>query len=55
MNSKKQIEDQVLEIGAKAKRASLKVSLLSKRVKNQILLDASKNLKKNKKIIIEKK
>ena len=24
MNSKKQIEDQVLEIGAKAKRASLK-------------------------------
>ncbi len=54
MISKKQIEDQVLEIGAKAKRASLKVSLLSKRVKNQILLDASKNLQKNKKIIITK-
>ncbi len=53
MNKQKQIEEEVLKIGIKAKEASLKISLLSSKKKNDVLLDAADNIKKNKKLIIE--
>ena len=53
MNKQKQIEEEVLKIGIKAKEASLKISLLSSQKKNDVLLDAADNIKKNKKLIIE--
>ena len=54
MNNINKIEKQILDIGLNAKKASLKVSLLSTKEKNEILIDASKNLQKNKNLIIEK-
>ena len=51
MNKQKQIEEEVLKIGIKAKEASLKISLLSSQKKNDVLLDAADNIKKNKKLI----
>ena len=54
MNNINKIEKQILDIGLNAKKASLKVSLLSTKDKNEILIDASKNLQKNKNLIIEK-
>jgi glutamate-5-semialdehyde dehydrogenase len=53
MNNNKQIEKEVLEIGSKAKESSLEVSLLSTKVKNQVLIDAAQNIKKNKESIIQ--
>ena len=53
MNKQKQIEEEVLKIGIKAKEASLRISLLSSQKKNEVLLDAANNIKKNKKLIIE--
>ncbi len=53
MNKKCQIEEEVLKIGAKAKNSSLKVSLLSTKVKNQVLVEAAENIRKNKQSIIE--
>ena len=53
MNKQKQIEEEVLKIGVKAKEASLRISLLSSQKKNDVLLDAADNIKKNKKLIIE--
>ena len=53
MNKQKQIEEEVLKIGIKAKEASLRISLLSSQKKNDVLLDAADNIKKNKKLIIE--
>ncbi len=53
MDNIKQIEKEVLEIGAKAKESSLKVSLLSTKLKNQVLLDAAENIRKNKDAIIK--
>ena len=53
MNKQKQIEEEVLKIGIKAKEASLKISSLSSQKKNDVLLDAADNIKKNKKLIIE--
>ena len=38
MNKQKQIEEEVLKIGIKAKEASLKISLLSSKKKNDVLL-----------------
>ena len=55
MNKQKQIEEQVLKIGIKAKEASLRISLLSSKKKNDVLLDAADNLKKNKNLIIDHK
>jgi len=52
--NKKEIEKDVLRIAKKAKQASLKVSLLSSKEKNEILEDASNNIKKNKDLIIKK-
>ena len=54
MNKLNKIEKQILDIGFNAKKASFKVSLLSTKEKNEILVDASKNIKKNKNLIIEK-
>ena len=54
MNNINKIEKQIFDIGLNAKKASLKVSLLSTKDKNEILIDASKNLQKNKNLIIEK-
>ena len=53
MNKKNQIEKEVLEIGAKAKNSSLDVSLLSTKVKNQVLIQAAENIRKNKESLIE--
>ena len=53
MNNNKQIEKEVLEIGSKAKESSLEVSLLSTKVKNQVLMEAAQNIKKNKESIIQ--
>ena len=53
MNKQKKIEEEVLKIGIKAKEASLRISLLSSKKKNEVLLDAADNIKKNKKLIIE--
>ena len=53
MINNKKIEKDVLRIGEKAKLASLKVSLLSTMEKNDILLDAADNIKKNKSLIIQ--
>ena len=53
MNKQKQIEEEVLKIGIKAKEASFRISLLSSQTKNDVLLDAADNIKKNKKLIIE--
>ncbi|MEE2695336.1 MAG: glutamate-5-semialdehyde dehydrogenase [Pseudomonadota bacterium] len=53
MNKKKITEEEVLEIGSKAKSASLKVSLLSEKEKNSVLHDAADNIRKNKDFIIE--
>ena len=39
-DKQKQIEEEVLEIGIKAKEASLKISSLSSQKKNDVLLDA---------------
>ena len=50
MNKQKQIEEEVLKIGIKAKEASLKISSLSSQKKNDVLLDAADNIKKNKKL-----
>ena len=54
MNKKLQIENDVTKIGKKAKEASFKVSSLTSKIKNDILLHASDNLRKNKDIIIQK-
>ena len=53
MNKQKQIEEEVLKIGIKAKEVFIKgfFTFLSK--KNDVLLDAADNIKKNKKKIIE--
>ncbi len=51
--NKKEIEEKVLRIGANAKKASLKVSLLSTKKKNDVLLDAADNIMKNKDLIIQ--
>ena len=51
MNKQKQIEEEVLKIGIKAKEASLKISSLSSQKKNDVLLDAADNIKNNKLII----
>ncbi len=53
MINNKKIEKDVLRIAEKAKLASLKVSLLSTMEKNDILLDAADNIKKNKSLIIQ--
>ena len=53
MNKKNQIEKEVLEIGAKAKNSSLDVSLLPTKVKNQVLIQAAENIRKNKESLIE--
>ena len=50
MNKKKITEEEVLEIGSKAKRASFKVSLLSEKEKNSVLYDAADNLRKAKRV-----
>ncbi len=49
----KEIEQEVLKICKKAKLASLEVSLLSTKKKNDVLFDAADNIKKNKDLIIE--
>ncbi len=54
MNKKLQIENDVTKIGKKAKEASFKISSLNSKIKNDILLHASDNLRKNKDIIIQK-
>ncbi len=53
MNNKQKIENVVLKIGERAKNASLKVSLLSSKEKNDVLHDAADNIDKNRNIIIE--
>ena len=42
------------KIGKQAREASFKVSSLTSKIKNDILLHASDNLRKNKDIIIQK-
>ena len=54
MNNKQKIEEDVIRIGKKAKEAAFKISSLTSKTKNDILLDASDNLRKNKDIIIQK-
>ncbi len=51
--NKKEIEKEVLRIGAMAKQASLKVSLLPTKKKNDVILDAADNIRKNKDLIIQ--
>ena len=53
MNKMNKIDNLVLKIGERAKKASLKVSLLSSKKKNDVLLDAADKIYKNKKIIIQ--
>ena len=54
MNKKQQIENDVIRIGKKAREASFKISSLTSKNKNDILLHASENLRKNKDINIQK-
>ena len=48
MNKMNKIDNLVLKIGERAKKASLKVSLLSSKKKNDVLLDAADKIYKNK-------
>ena len=53
MNKRRITEEEILEIGSRAKSASMKISLLSTKEKNDVLYDAADNIGKNKDYIIE--